>query len=348
MSSLPHDILSELSEDFVVQDIIWRDAYVIVCSALHRPSNTRVAIKAIRPSGHGMLWLRALRELKLLRHFHHENIVSTLDVPKPSHEASTVVYLIQEIMETDMNKVISTQKLSDDHCQYLTYQVLRALKAIHSAGILHSGLTPSHLLLNSNCDLKVSGFGSARYAATSEKSRDFIKDGHIDSRWYRAPEVILSSGPYTKAIDLWSVGCILAEMLGGKPLFPGINYDDQLIRILDVIGTPTAEDYSAIKSRHARETIRHLPLKGKTPWKTLLAGASDPSLDLLERLLTFNPSKRASVEEALQHPYFKTYHDVKDEPTAEPLPRGLLGFERIAHNLSAAELRGMVAYYQPY
>lgn len=123
-------------------------------------------------------------------------------------------------METDMHRVIRTQELSDDHCQYFIYQTLRALKAMHSANVLHRDLKPSNLLLNANCDLKVCDFGLARSAASTEDNSGFMTE-YVATRWYRAPEIMLTFKEYTKAIDVWSVGCILAEMLSGKPLFPG-------------------------------------------------------------------------------------------------------------------------------
>lgn len=209
-------------------------------SALHKPSGQKVAIKKITPFDHSMFCLRTLREMKLLRYFNHENIISILDIQKPrDYESFTEVYLIQvgfilfvqiyrklltrfvqELMETDMHRVIRTQDLSDDHCQYFIYQTLRALKAMHSANVLHRDLKPSNLLLNANCDLKVCDFGLARSAASTEDNSGFMTE-YVATRWYRAPEIMLTFKEYTKAIDVWSVGCILAEMLSGKPLFPG-------------------------------------------------------------------------------------------------------------------------------
>jgi mitogen-activated protein kinase 1/3 len=196
-----------------------------------------VAIKKITPFDHSMFCLRTLREMKLLRYFNHENIISILDIQKPrDYQSFTEVYLIQvsktskvhqisltngqELMETDMHRVIRTQDLSDDHCQYFIYQTLRALKAMHSANVLHRDLKPSNLLLNANCDLKVCDFGLARSAASTDDNSGFMTE-YVATRWYRAPEIMLTFKEYTKAIDVWSVGCILAEMLSGKPLFPG-------------------------------------------------------------------------------------------------------------------------------
>jgi mitogen-activated protein kinase 1/3 len=164
-------------------------------------------------------------------------------------------------METDMHRVIRTQDLSDDHAQvnrdtfapfvlifthlqYFIYQTLRALKALHSADVIHRDLKPSNLLLNANCDLKVCDFGLARSVKTAEPSgteTGFMTE-YVATRWYRAPEIMLTFKQYTKAIDVWSVGCILAEMLSGKPLFPGRDYHHQLTLILDVLGNISIVD----------------------------------------------------------------------------------------------------------
>ncbi|KAI4164136.1 MAG: hypothetical protein LQ342_002100 [Letrouitia transgressa] len=311
-------------------------------SALHKPSGQKVAIKKITPFDHSMFCLRTLREMKLLRYFNHENIISILDIQRPrNYESFSEVYLIQELMETDMHRVIRTQELSDDHCQYFIYQTLRALKAMHSANVLHRDLKPSNLLLNANCDLKVCDFGLARSAASTEDNSGFMTE-YVATRWYRAPEIMLTFKEYTKAIDVWSVGCILAEMLNGKPLFPGKDYHHQLTLILDVLGTPTMEDYYGIKSRRAREYIRSLPFKKKVPLKHMFTKTSELALDLLEKLLAFNPVKRITVEDALRHPYLEPYHDPEDEPTAEAIPEEFFDFDKNKDSLTKEELKQLI------
>ncbi|EFY99574.2 Mitogen-activated protein kinase [Metarhizium brunneum] len=331
-----------VSEQYDIQDVVGEGAYGVVCSAIHKPSGQKVAIKKITPFDHSMFCLRTLREMKLLRYFNHENIISILDIQKPrGYDTFNEVYLIQELMETDMHRVIRTQDLSDDHCQYFIYQTLRALKAMHSANVLHRDLKPSNLLLNANCDLKVCDFGLARSAASQEDNSGFMTE-YVATRWYRAPEIMLTFKEYTKAIDVWSVGCILAEMLSGKPLFPGKDYHHQLTLILDVLGTPTMEDYYGIKSRRAREYIRSLPFKKKVPFRTLFPKTSDLALDLLEKLLAFNPVKRITVEEALKHPYLEPYHDPEDEPTAPPTPEEFFDFDKHKDTLSKEQLKQLI------
>lgn len=142
-------------------------------------------------------------------------------------------------MQTDLHRVIRTQPLTDDHCQYFIYQTLRALKTIHSADIVHRDLKPANLLLNANCDLKVCDYGLARsLKAGFEKVKvgEGVMTEYVATRWYRAPEIMLSFKMYTKAIDMWAIGCILAELISGRPLFPGRDYSHQLDLILDVIG----------------------------------------------------------------------------------------------------------------
>jgi mitogen-activated protein kinase 1/3 len=145
----------------------------------------------------------------------------------------TDVYIVSELMETDLYRIIySKQSLSLDHVQYFIYQVLRALKYIHSANVLHRDLKPSNLLVNSNCDLKICDFGLARGVYGSEQMRDSNKrhllTEYVVTRWYRAPEIMLACHEYDKPVDIWSTGCILAELLARKPFFPGEDYIDQV------------------------------------------------------------------------------------------------------------------------
>lgn len=143
------------------------------------------------------------------------------------------------------------------------------------------------------------------------------------------------------AIDNWSVGCILAEMLSGKPLFPGRDYHHQLTLILDVLGTPSLDDFYAISSHRSRDYLRALPFKKRRPFSTVYPGTNPLAIDLLEKLLAFNPKKRIGTEEALSHPYLEPYHDAEDEPVAEILRTLLSLFFRLA--LRGTDGNGLVA-----
>ncbi|GJN89177.1 hypothetical protein Rhopal_002151-T1 [Rhodotorula paludigena] len=323
----------EVGADYKIMDVIGEGAYGVVSSAVHLATQSKVAIKKITPFDHSMFCLRTLREIKLLRWFNHENIISILDIIKPpSLESFSEVYLIQELMETDLHRVIRSQELSDDHCQYFVYQTLRGLKALHSAAVLHRDLKPSNLLLNANCDLKICDFGLARSAMSSEaEAVGFMTE---------APEIMLTFKEYTFAIDVWSVGCILAEMLNGKPLFPGRDYHHQLTLILGVLGTPSLDDFYAIGSQRSRDYLRALPFQKKKPLQALYPNANPLAIDLLERCLAFNPKKRISVVDALSHPYLEPYHDPADEPTAPVLPPAFFAFDQ--QQLSREQLKTLI------
>ncbi|KAJ7892892.1 mitogen-activated protein kinase [Mycena olivaceomarginata] len=334
----PRKVRFNVGTQYQVLDVVGEGAYGIVCSAVHRPSGRKVAIKKIAPFEHSMFCLRTLRELKLLKFLSEagvsENIISILDIIKPpSIDAFKEVYLIQELMETDMHRVIRTQDLT-----------LRALKALHSADVIHRDLKPSNLLLNANCDLKVCDFGLARSVKTAEPSgteTGFMTE-YVATRWYRAPEIMLTFKQYTKAIDVWSVGCILAEMLSGKPLFPGRDYHHQLTLILDVLGTPTLDEFYAITTRRSRDYIRALPFRKRRPFNTLFPNANPLAVDFLAKTLTFDPKKRITCEEALAHPYLEAYHDPDDEPVAPPLDPEFFEFDLHKDDISREQLKELL------
>jgi len=311
--------LFEVKKKYVPIKPIGKGAYGIVCSAKDEKLNTKVAIKKITNAFENVVDAkRTLREIKLLRHLRHENIVPITDCMLPSKEEEysfNDVYVMYELMDTDLHQIIrSDQPLTDDHCQYFVYQLLRGLKYIHSADVLHRDLKPSNLLLNANCDLKICDFGLAR-TNTQDKNRDFMTE-YVVTRWYRAPELLLSCAEYSVAIDVWSCGCILAELLGRKPLFPGKDYVHQLNLITKVIGTPDEQDLYFVTSDKARRYLRQLPYSKPMDFKRLYPEANPLACDLIEKMLIFNPEKRINVEECLKHPYLASLHDTNDEPVA--------------------------------
>ncbi|XP_047214981.1 mitogen-activated protein kinase 1-like [Girardinichthys multiradiatus] len=296
---------------------IGEGAYGMVCAALDNWTHQRVAIKKISPFEHQTYCQRTLREIKILLRFNHENIIGINDIIRAQLlENMRDVYIVQTLMETDLYKLLKTQRLSNDHVCYFLYQILRGLKYIHSANVLHRDLKPSNLLINTTCDLKICDFGLARIADPLHDHTGFLTE-YVATRWYRAPEIMLNSKGYSKSIDIWSVGCILAEMLTNKPIFPGKHYLDQLNHILGILGSPSQEDLNCIINLKARNYLQSLPEKPRIPWDRLFLKAEPKALDLLGRMLTFNPNKRITVEEALGHPYLEQYYDPTDEPIAE-------------------------------
>lgn len=307
----------EVSTRYTIHKPIGHGAYGVVVSAEDTKTGKKLAIKKI-PNAFNDLTdaKRILREIKLMRFFNHENVIGIEDLePPPSLKKFEDVYIISELMETDLHRIIySRQELSDDHIQYFIYQMLCALKYLHSANVLHRDLKPSNILLNADCSLKLCDFGLAR--GIDESTPELTE--YVVTRWYRAPEIMLSCQEYTKAIDVWSVGCIFAELLGTKPLFPGDDYIHQLRIIVDVLGSPSEEDLTSfVKSSRALAFMRKQAGKPKVPFSSLFPDANPLALDLLEKMLMFNPAKRITIEEALKHPYMESLHSPEDEPSAD-------------------------------
>ncbi|KAK1976940.1 kinase-like domain-containing protein [Colletotrichum cereale] len=316
-------VFKVFNQDFVVDERytvtkeLGQGAYGIVCAAVNNQTQEGVAIKKVtNVFSKKILAKRALREIKLLQHFRgHRNITCLydMDIPRPDNFNET--YLYEELMECDLAAIIrSGQPLTDAHFQSFIYQILCGLKYIHSANVLHRDLKPGNLLVNADCELKICDFGLARgFSVDPEENAGYMTE-YVATRWYRAPEIMLSFQSYTKAIDVWSVGCILAELLGGRPFFKGRDYVDQLNQILHILGTPNEETLSRIGSPRAQEYVRNLPFMPKKTFPSLFPQANPDALDLLDRMLAFDPSSRISVEQALEHPYLQIWHDASDEP----------------------------------
>ncbi|XP_078595823.1 mitogen-activated protein kinase 14-like isoform X4 [Branchiostoma floridae x Branchiostoma japonicum] len=302
----------EIPERYQMLTPIGSGAYGQVCSAFDQQLQHKVAIKKLaRPFQSEIHAKRSYRELRLLKHMEHENVIGLLNVMTPTltFEDFQDVYLVTPLMGADLNNIVKCQKLTDDHVQFLVYQVLRGLKYIHSAGIIHRDLKPSNIAVNEDCELKILDFGLARLA-------DDAMTGYVATRWYRAPEIMLNWMHYNKTADIWSVGCIMAELLTGRPLFPGTDHIDQLKRIMELVGTPDQEFLQKISSESARSYVESLPKQSKKDFRGYFCGANPDAVDLLDKMLILDTDKRLTAEQALEHPYMRQYHDPTDEPTA--------------------------------
>jgi len=198
---------------------------------------------------------------------------------------------------------------------------------MHSGAVIHRDIKPSNLLLNSECLVKVCDFGLARSVEfkQSETARHPVLTDYVATRWYRAPEILLGSTDYTKGVDTWSVGCILGELLGGKPMFPGTSTMNQLDRIIEVVGRPSKDDVEAINSPFAATMLESITEQGGsgagddgspiTRLASTYPNADEDSVDLLAKLLLFNPEKRITAQEALEHPFVSQFHSANEEIT---------------------------------
>jgi len=332
----------ETTPNYAVRKAVGQGAYGLVCSGRNVESGKTVAIKKIPKAFEDTIdCKRLLREIKILRHFRHDNVLGLVDILPPVGGMADWkdVYIVSELMDTDLHYIIhSKQPLTDEHFKYFLYQILRGVHAIHSAHVLHRDLKPGNLLVNKNCDLKICDFGLARAIDPSEDKKDLGLTEYVVTRWYRAPELLVENQTYTTAIDVWAVGCIFAEMLGRKALFPGRDYLNQLRLIIDVLGTPSEEDLACITNQQAVQFLRTLPKKPRRPWSEIFPKATPQAIDLLDSMLVFDPSKRCSMEDALFSEYMAPLHQGRALPEAEA--KFSFGFEKAS--TTQAELRDLI------
>uniref|UniRef100_A0A8C3TWZ8 Mitogen-activated protein kinase 15 n=1 Tax=Catharus ustulatus TaxID=91951 RepID=A0A8C3TWZ8_CATUS len=295
-------------------------AYGIVWKAIDRKTGETVAVKKIFDAFRNRTDAqRTFREIMFLQEFgEHPNIIKLLDVIPAENDKD--IYLIFESMETDLHAVIKKGNLLKDiHKSYILYQLLKATKFIHSGNVIHRDQKPSNVLLDAQCCVKLCDFGLARsLCQLGEEQPSPALTEYVATRWYRAPEILLASRSYTKGVDMWSIGCILGEMLLGKPLFPGTSTMNQIEQILRVIPAPSPEDILALKSEYKASVINHMSSRQRVAFEEIFPPSTPlPALDLLKKLLVFNPDKRLTAEEALQHPYVSRFHCPSREPSLD-------------------------------
>jgi nemo like kinase len=248
---------------------------------------------------------RVYRELRMLCFFKHENVLRALDILQPDPmDHFDEIYVVTELMQSDLHKIIvSPQPLSSDHVKVFLYQILRGLKYLHSAGILHRDIKPGNLLVNSNCQLKICDFGLAR-CEEPDRSKEMTQE--VVTQYYRPPELLAGSTYHSYGVDIWSVGCIFAELLGRKILFQAQSPIQQLNQVIALLGTPHQDDIRASgASEGAYRYILSQPYKPSQihTLHTLSSNTSHEAVHLLCQMLQFNPYKRISVMDALSHPY---------------------------------------------
>lgn len=312
------EVEEHISLKYEIKKRLGKGAYGIVWKAVDRQTGEIVAVKKIFDAFRNRTDAqRTFREIMFLQEFgDHANIVKLLNVIRAQNDKD--IYLIFEYMDTDLHAVIKKGTLLKDiHKRYVMYQLFKAIKYLHSGNVIHRDQKPSNVLLDTDCVVKLCDFGLARSLnQIQEDSGNPALTEYVATRWYRAPEILLGSARYTKGVDMWSLGCILGEMLLGKALFPGTSTINQIEKIMSAIPHPSPEDILAIKSEYGSSVIQRMLLKPQVPLEDLLQPSVPPdALDLLRGLLVFNPDKRLTAEQALQHPYVARFHNPAKEPS---------------------------------
>lgn len=365
-----------VSSRYEVKNIIGSGSYGSVCEAYDKERDQNVAIKRVKHVFDDLVdCKRILRETAIMTRLSHPHIVQIYDIIEPSHMRSfDELYIVMELCDSDMKKLIKTDVLLTPlHINTLLYNLLVGLKYLHSAGIWHRDLKPANCLVNQDCSVKICDFGLSRATSsvqhaplpntprgdedasevsgpvvphTAKAKRTMTR--HVVTRWYRAPELILLQDNYNEQIDMWSVGCIYAEllqMLEGThhedrgPLFPGSSCyplspdrkhrkdprfhtrgsTDQLNVIFDLLGTPSEAEIAQLQTEEAKQHIRALARRERKGVRSRFPDAPEESMDLLEKMLKFTPIERIVVDAALDHDLFKDIRDRQVE-TVAPSP----------------------------
>ncbi|KAL8167615.1 hypothetical protein V2J09_009114 [Rumex salicifolius] len=328
---------------YKILEVVGKGSYGVVGAAIDTYTGEKVAIKKINDIfEHTSDAIRILREVKLLRLLKHPDIVEIKRIMlPPSKRDFKDIYVVFELMESDLHQVIkANDDLTCEHHQFFLYQMLRALKYIHTANVYHRDLKPKNILANANCKLKICDFGLARVAFSDTPTTVFWTD-YVATRWYRAPELCGSFfTKYTPAIDVWSIGCVFAEVLTGQPLFPGKSVIHQLDLITNLLGTPSSEIISWVRNDKARKYLMDMRKKNPVPFSQKFPNVDPLALRLLERMLSFDPRHRPTAEEALADPYFRGLAKAEREPASQQISKLEFEFERLC--LTKEDIRELI------
>jgi len=292
-------ILKANNVTYCADSVVGNGSFGVVVRATVMESNDVVAIKKVLQDKR-----YKNRELQIMQTLSHPNVVELKNSFFTNGEKPDEVFLnlvLEYIPDTVYRVARHYSKLKQQipliYAKVYTYQLLRSLGYIHGIGICHRDIKPQNLLLDPQTSiLKLCDFGSAKMLVKGEPNV-----AYICSRYYRAPELVFGATNYSTAIDVWSAGCVLAELLLGQPLFPGESGVDQLVEIIKVLGTPTREE---IQSMNPTYTDYKFPQIKGSPWAKVFKNRPADAIDLVAKLLLYTPTTRLKPFEALTHPFF--------------------------------------------
>ncbi|XP_017852813.1 extracellular signal-regulated kinase 7 isoform X2 [Drosophila busckii] len=315
-----HELDQNVERYFDVRKRLGKGAYGIVWKATDKRQKDTVALKkiydAFRDDTDAQ---RTYREVIFLRAFrHHPNIVRILDIFKASNNLD--FYLVFEFMESDLHNVIKKgDVLKDIHKRFVMYQLINAIKYMHSGNVIHRDLKPSNILIDSKCRLKVADFGLARtlcpkrrnnldYDCKDELDNEAMLTDYVATRWYRAPEILVASRRYTKGVDMWSLGCILGEMIRQKPLFQGTSTINQIEKIINALPDVTDRDIESIGASFGSVLLsKKIVRDRRNSLDEMLRNCCDDAMGLVKSLLVLDPEGRLTAKEAISHPYVSRF-----------------------------------------
>jgi len=288
---------TRVADQYEILSFIGQGTYANVYKA--RDSDGRIyALKTIKLEAEDEgIPSTAIREISLLKELKHPNIVKLYNVIH-SEKKLTLVF---EFADQDLKHALDAKGKGFDHitCRSYMFQLLRGIAYCHQHKVLHRDLKPQNLLINRDGVLKLADFGLARSFGIPVRSYTH----EVVTLWYRPPDVLMGSRKYSTSVDIWSIGCIMAEMITAHPLFPGQNDQDQLHKIFKGLGTPLVEEWpSVVELPEWKAEFVQYPAQ---PWTQLVPGIDTAGIDLISRLLKQDPNQRISAKNSLDHPYFK-------------------------------------------
>ena len=279
---------------------IGEGAYGKVFLAKDLKTNAQVAIKKIKLGNvEEGIPISSIREISLLKELNHINVVKLMDV---IHLENKIV-LVFEYLEEDLKKLLKlnlNKGFEVARYKSLLYQLLQGIRYVHKLKIIHRDIKSENLLISDTNVLKIADFGLARGFGLPIKT--FRND--VVSLWYRAPDRLLGNEVYTTSVDLWSIGCIFGELVKGTILFHGYNEKEQLTKIFEILGTPDVKKIPFYEKLPGWKEEKWEVFEPKN-LKDILPNLDDNGIDLLKKLLEYDPDKRISAADALEHPFFK-------------------------------------------
>lgn len=278
---------------------IGQGSFGLVMKARKLQTGETVAIKRIPIKSDRRSEIEIIREMFALRNTDHENIVKLLDIVS----STDTISLVMEYVESNLKAVIEDvyRPLNDGVVRYYFFQLLCGVSYLHSLGIMHRDLKPQNVLISSEGILKITDFGQACLYFPDDPNKTY--EYQVASRWYRAPELLFGSTKYSPKVDMWSCGCILAELLNGAPLFPGRNDLEQIGLVMSVLGSPSDQNWKGWKDLPDSRKIAFEKTEPVQDWSTIVPLASAECVALLRCLIVYSDEKRYSAVEALSHDF---------------------------------------------
>ncbi len=316
MNVLRKIAFSELLQLGRVKKLMGQGAFGCVAAGEDLRTGSKVAIKKVKNCTSDRTGAkRLLRELRFLRELSgHANVVSLQDVHIRNTDGQVDTYIVTDLMEADLEQIIkSSQGLSTEHVRCLTFQMLNGLRHLHRSGIVHRDLKPANLVVDSQCRLKICDLGLSRHISdnlTQTEAMDSRFTDYVVTRWYRAPELLLGCRRYSSKVDVWAAGCILGELMARKPLFPGSDTSDMLVKLCAKLSPPSEAALDQLTHDPAAKAfVRAIPFRAPFSFASAYPQADPEALSLLDAMLEWEPSARFSVDDAMQHPFMAALND---------------------------------------